>query len=115
MAKLELDLERIAKLEDLLGAQLPEILDALVAGIYEQVDRAEEALDSGRPQDAIQPAHRCRNDALMVGAQPMLAALSDLEYGSRGDRLEDAHAAMQRLREVWPETRSEFQSAAHSR
>ncbi len=112
--RVELDLERVAKLEDILGSKLPDILASLVAGMDEQVDRAEEALASGRLQDVTQAAHRCRNDALMVGAQPMLAALSDLEDASRGNRLKDAHAAMQRLREVWPETRSELQRAVHS-
>jgi HPt (histidine-containing phosphotransfer) domain-containing protein len=112
--RVELDLERVAKLEDILGSELPEILASLAAGMEEQVQRAEEALADGRLPDVTQAAHRCRNDALMVGAQPMLAALSDLEDASRGDRLEEAHAAMQKLREVWPETRSELQRAVHS-
>ena len=112
--RVELDLERVAKLEDVLGSKLSEILASLVAGMEEQVERAEKALADGRLQDVTQAAHRCRNDALMVGAQPMLAALSELEDASRGDRLEDARAAMQRLREVWPETRSELQRAVHN-
>jgi HPt (histidine-containing phosphotransfer) domain-containing protein len=112
--RVELDLERVAKLEEILGSELPEILATLVAGIDEQVERAEAALADGCLQDVTQAAHRCRNDALMVGAQPMLAALSELEDASRSDRLEDAHAAMHRLREVWPETRSELQRAVHS-
>ena len=111
---MELDLERVAKLEDVLGSDLSEILASLVAGMAEQIQRAEEALADDRLRDVTQAAHRCRNDALMVGAQPLLAALSALEDASRGERLADAHAAMQRLREVWPETRSELQRAVHS-
>lgn len=112
--RVELDLERVAKLEDILGSELSEILASLVAGMDEQIERAEEGLADDRLQDVTQAAHRCRNDALMVGAQPMLAALSELEDASRAGRLEDAHEAMRRLREVWPETRSELQRAVHS-
>jgi HPt (histidine-containing phosphotransfer) domain-containing protein len=112
--RVELDLERVAKLEDILGSELSEILASIVAGMEEQIKRAEEAPAEGRLRDVTQAAHRCRNDALMVGAQPMLAALSELEDASRGNRLEEARAAMQRLREVWPETRSELQRAVHS-
>jgi HPt (histidine-containing phosphotransfer) domain-containing protein len=112
--RVELDLERVAKLEDILGSDLSEILVLLVAGMAQQIERAEAALDDGRLADVTQAAHRCRNDALMVGAQPLLAALSELEDASRIERLEDAHVAMQRLREVWPETRRELQRAVHS-
>ncbi len=112
--RVELDLERVAKLEDILGSELPEILASLVAGMTEQIERAEEGLADDRLQDVTQAAHRCRNDALMVGAQPLLAALSELEDASRAGRLEDAREAMNRLREVWPETRDELHKAVHS-
>ena len=112
--RVELDLERVAKLEDILGSELSEILASLVVGMTEQIERAEEGLADDRLRDVTQAAHRCRNDALMVGAQPMLAALNELEDASRANRLEDAHAAMQRLRDVWPETRAELQRAVHS-
>jgi|SRR5690348_16537937 HPt (histidine-containing phosphotransfer) domain-containing protein len=112
--RVELDLERVAKLEDILGSDLSEILAAMAEGMAEQIDRAEQALADGRLPDVTQAAHRCRNDALMVGAQPLLAALTELEDASRGERPEDARAAMQRLHEVWPETRSELQRAVHS-
>jgi HPt (histidine-containing phosphotransfer) domain-containing protein len=111
--RVELDLERVAKLESVLGSDLPEILASLVASMSARVAQAEEALADGRLQDVTQAAHGCRNDALMVGAQPMLAALNDLEDASRADRLQDACGAMQRLRDVWPETRDELQRAVH--
>jgi hypothetical protein len=50
----------------------------------------------------------------MVGAQPMLAALNDLEDASRGGRLDDARAAMVWLQDVWPDTRDQLQRAVHS-
>jgi HPt (histidine-containing phosphotransfer) domain-containing protein len=112
--RVELDLERVANLESILGSDLPEILASLGASMSARIAQAEEALADDRLADVTQAAHACRNDALMVGAQPLLAALSELEDASRGDRLEDAHAAMHRLREVWPETRSELQRAVHS-
>ena len=112
--RVELDLERVAKLEDILGSELSEILASLVAGMGEQIERAEEGLADDRLQDVTQAAHRCRNDALMVGAQPLLAALNELEDASRAGRLEDAREAMRRLREVWPDTRDELHKAVHS-
>ena len=95
--RVELDLERVAKLESILGSDLPEILASLVASMSARIEQAEEALADDRLADVTQAAHACRNDALMVGAQPMLAALSELEDASRGNRLEDAHAAMQQV------------------
>ena len=103
--RVELDLERVANLESILGSDLPEILASLAASMSTRIAQAEEALADDRLADVTQARTGCRNDALMVGAQPMLAALSELEDASRGDRLEDAQAAMQRLRDVWPETR----------
>jgi HPt (histidine-containing phosphotransfer) domain-containing protein len=112
--RVELDLERVAKLESILGSDLPDILSSLVASMAARIAQAEEALTDGRLQDLTQAAHGCRNDALMVGAQPMLGALNELEDASRADRLEDARGAMQRLLDVWPETRAELQQAVHT-
>ena len=111
--RVELDLERVAKLEGILGSDLPEIVGSLVKSMDTRIEQAEQALADDRLKDAVQAAHGCRNDALMVGAQPMLAALSELEDASRASRLEDAHEAMRRLREVWPETRDELQRSVH--
>jgi HPt (histidine-containing phosphotransfer) domain-containing protein len=111
--RVELDLERVAKLENILGSDLPEIVASLVAGMSARITQAGEALADGRLQDVTQAAHGCRNDALMVGAQPMLTALNELEEASRGDRLEDARVAMQQLLDIWPETRDELQRAVH--
>ena len=112
--RVHLDLERVAKLESILGSELPEIVGSLLASMSARIAQAEEALADGRLQDVTQAAHGCRNDALMVGAQPMLAALNELEDASRGGRLDEARAAMQRWRDAWPETRDELQRAVHS-
>jgi HPt (histidine-containing phosphotransfer) domain-containing protein len=111
--RVELDLERVAKLEGILGSDLPEIVDSLVQSMAARIEQAERALADNRLLDVVQAAHGCRNDALMVGAQPLLAALNELEDAGRGDRLLDAQAAMERLRDIWPETRDELQRAVH--
>jgi HPt (histidine-containing phosphotransfer) domain-containing protein len=111
--RVELDLDRVAKLESILGAGLSEIVGSLVASMSAQIEQAERALVDDRLRDVTQAAHCCRNDALMVGAQPMLAALTELEDASRSDRLEATHVAMQRLRDVWPQTRDELQRVVH--
>lgn len=109
----QVDLARISQLENLLGAQLSEIIEALVQSVSEQVEEIERALDAGRPADAVQPAHRCRNDALMIGAKPLLAALTEVESAARRGELEQARSARARLRTIWPATRAELQRAAH--
>jgi HPt (histidine-containing phosphotransfer) domain-containing protein len=112
--RVELDLERVAKLESILGSDLPEILASLIANMSARIAQAEEALSDGRLHDVTQAAHGCRNDALMVGAKPMLAVLNELEDASRDGRLDDARAAMAWLHDVWPDTRDELQRAVHS-
>lgn len=113
--RVELDLERVAKLERILGADLPEIVTSLLASMSAQIEQAERALAADRLHDVTQAAHGCRNDALMIGAQPMLSRLNELEVASRSDRLRETHVAMQRLLDVWPETRDELQRAVHGR
>lgn len=111
--RVKLDLERVAKLEGVLGADLPEIVESLVASMSAQIEQAERALAAKRLQDVTQAAHACRNDALMLSAQPMLSTLNELEDASRSERLGATHTAMQRLRDVWAETREELQRAVH--
>jgi HPt (histidine-containing phosphotransfer) domain-containing protein len=84
-----------------------------MASMTARIEQAQRALADDRLQDVVQAAHGCRNDALMVGAQPLLTALTELEDASRGDRVQDAHAAMQRLSDIWPQTRDELQRAVH--
>jgi HPt (histidine-containing phosphotransfer) domain-containing protein len=108
----ELDLERVARLQSVLGADLIEIVGSLVASMETQIDQVERSLDAGRLEDVTQATHHCRNDALMVGVQPLLAALTELETASRSARLDSVHEAVKRLREVWPDTRDELVRAA---
>ncbi|HEY1510289.1 MAG TPA: Hpt domain-containing protein [Solirubrobacteraceae bacterium] len=108
-AFVQLDLERVAKLEQILGSGLREIIESLIASISRQLELAERALAEDRLSDVTQPAHTGRNDALLVGAQPLLRHLTELEDASRTGRLEDAREALSQVCEVWPETREALQ------
>jgi hypothetical protein len=110
--QVQVDLARISQLEDLLGARLSEIVGSLVRSMSAQIETIGRALDAGRPADAVQPAHYCRNDALMIGARPLLAALIDVESASLSDELEPARSALLRLRSIWPATRDELERVA---
>ncbi len=89
--------------------ELSEVIDSLVRSVSLEIDNVDRALAAGRPHDAVHPAHRARNDGLMIGAEPLLAALIELESaGSRGE-LEPARAALGRVRAVWPATRDELE------
>jgi HPt (histidine-containing phosphotransfer) domain-containing protein len=110
--QVQVDLARVSRLEDLLGAKLSEILASLLRSMAAQIETIEQALAAARPEDAVQPAHLCRNDALMVGAEPLLAALTDVESAGRSNRLEPARAALARLQSIWPATRDELERIA---
>lgn len=108
-AFVQLDLERVAKLEQILGSGLGEIIESLIASISRQLELAERALADDRLPDVTQPAHTGRNDALLVGARPLLTHLTELEAASRTGRLDDARVALRQVCEVWPETREALQ------
>jgi HPt (histidine-containing phosphotransfer) domain-containing protein len=100
-----LDHNRIAELEGLIGSDLGPILQSLEESISTAIEDADRALGAGEPASAAYAAHRCRNDALLVGALQLQEALATLEAASRGKELEPACAAMSRVREIWPATR----------
>jgi HPt (histidine-containing phosphotransfer) domain-containing protein len=110
--RVELDLERFARLEEVLGAELGEIIESIVDNLSEQIVQVEEALAAGQLEPATQAAHLCRNDALMVGARPLLEALSEVESATRSNQLGPARQALERLQEIWPSTRSELERIA---
>ena len=109
------DRARVIGLEEILGMELGAVVDSLVASVSLEIDNVDRALVAGRPHDAVHPAHRARNDGLMIGAQPLLDALIEVETaGSRGE-LEPARAALERVRAVWPATRDELQRCVTER
>ncbi len=107
-----LDPKRIAELEDLIGPELGPILQSLEQSISRTIDEADAALTTGELATVAYAAHRCRNDALMVGAHQLQDALSALEAASRRRELEAAREAMTRVREIWPGTQEELARAA---
>ena len=109
------DLQRIEELQTVLGADTETILASMLASMTKAIEQAQEAVGAGELGGATDPAHRARNDALMLGAQPLLAALTELEAATRDCDEARAAAAHERLGEVWPPTRDELAAIAGSR
>jgi hypothetical protein len=109
------DRARVIQLEEILGMELSEVVSTLVSSVSLEIENVDRALAAGRPQDAVHPAHRARNDGLMVGAESLLAALIDVETASTRGELAPAMAALQRVHEVWPATREELERCVSER
>jgi HPt (histidine-containing phosphotransfer) domain-containing protein len=107
-----LDLKRIAELSSLIGSDLEAMLSSLVKSMARSIEELEGAIAGADLEGATQAAHRCRNDALVVGARHLQAALSTVEAHSRDLRLEPAREALDQVREAWPLTRQELERAA---
>jgi HPt (histidine-containing phosphotransfer) domain-containing protein len=102
------DLERIRGLEDVLGSDAGAIVSTMLTGMTEAIDEAEAAMAADELDRAARAAHRCRNDAMMLGARQLLEALTELEAAGREYDAPRATAALERLRAVWPPTRAEL-------
>ena len=108
------DLTRIEELQTVLGADTEKILASMLASMTKAIELAESALAAGELDDATGPTHRARNDALMLGAEQLLTALTELEAATRDCDQARAAAALARVREVWPPTRHELAAIAGS-
>jgi hypothetical protein len=108
------DLKRIEELQSVLGADTENILASMLASMTKAIELAETAVVAGELADATGPAHRARNDALMLGAEQLLTALTELEAATRAFDEARAAAALERVREVWPPTRHELAQVAGS-
>jgi hypothetical protein len=108
----EFDLDRLAELQELLGKQLAEIVRTLVHELTVALAAAGAGLDSGDLVAVALAAHAARNSALMIDAQPLLAALSELEMYARNNDLANARLAHHRLLELWPQLRRQLELAA---
>ena len=98
----ELDLARIAELQDLLGADAGAIVASMLASMTGAIEEVEAALAAAELERATRAAHLCRNDALMLGANDLLQALTALEAATRDFDESRAHDALARVRPVWP-------------
>ncbi len=101
---IELDLSRLDQVVEVLGTTVPEIVGGIVRNLAEGIAGLQSQLDAEELERAAKTAHACRNDALLVGAQPLLRTLSELEQAARDGRLAEARAADASLIEIWPET-----------
>jgi Hpt domain len=108
----ELDLSRLADLQQLLESGLPQIVDTLLEELDRSMGAIGRALDDGDLAAAALAAHAARNSALMIEARPLLAALAALESGARGDDARAARQAHGRINQTWPPVRSQLEHAA---
>lgn len=108
-----IDLQRIGELEGLMGARAPAIVSSMLGNMTAAIDEVELAVGDGDLDRATSAAHRCRNDALMLGARQLLAALTDLEAATRQADGGGADAALEQVRLVWPPTRDELAASAN--
>ena len=106
------DLKRIEELQSVLGADTEKILASMLASMTKAIEQAESAVAAGELEQATGPAHRARNDALMLGAEQLQAALTELEAATRDHDEARAAGALERLGEVWPPTRHELAAIA---
>lgn len=114
MAEL-VDRERIAGLEQLMKEPLGELVAELAQSMDESVQRARVALAGADLDTTARAAHRCRNDALIVGAGPLQQALATLETAARAGEASAAHAALETVVDAWAKTRPELLAAAGPR
>ena len=108
-----IDLGRIGELEEVMGAGAVAIVSSMLENMTAAIDELELAMAAGDLDRATQAAHRCRNDALMLGARQLLSALTELEAATRGPDGSGAGAALARVREVWPPTRDELAASSN--
>jgi len=105
------DLDRIAELQDVMGARPGAIVASMLRNMTAAIDEVEAAFDAGELDRLTQAAHLCRNDALMLGAKPLLEALTALEAASRDHDESRTREALDGLRAVWPATREQLAHA----
>ncbi len=108
-----IDLGRIGELEEVMGTDAVAIVSSMLDNMTAAIDEVERAVAAGDLDRATSAAHRCRNDALMLGAQRLLTALTDLETATRSADQDGAGTALEGVRLVWPPTRDELAAGAN--
>jgi HPt (histidine-containing phosphotransfer) domain-containing protein len=106
------DREQVRRLQEVMGSDAASIVAPMLAGMTEAIEAIEGGVAAGDLDRVTRAAHAARNDALMLGARPLLEALTELEAASREYDEARAGAALDRVREVWPPTRAELTSLA---
>ena len=105
------DLKRIAELQEVMGTQAGAIVASMLRSMTAAIDEVEAAFAAGELDRVTQAAHLCRNDALMLGAKPLLEVLTALEAATRDYDESRAREALGQLRAVWPATREQMAEA----
>ena len=108
----ELDLDRLAELQGLLGTELPEIVTTLMTELGRAFAGIDAALADGDLAAAALAAHAARNSALMIDARPVLGRLGELEASARRQDATATIAANEHLHEAWPALRRRLERAA---
>jgi HPt (histidine-containing phosphotransfer) domain-containing protein len=106
------DLEQVLRLQGVMGPDLTSIVRPVLTSMTEAIDEIEAAMAAGDLDRVIRAAHRCRNDAMVLGARPLLRALTDLEDAGRDYDEARVTEARAHVREVWPPTRDELSRVA---
>jgi HPt (histidine-containing phosphotransfer) domain-containing protein len=107
------DLEQILRLQGVMGSDAAAIVTSTLENMTEAIEEIEAASAAGDLDRVIRAAHRCRNDALVLGARPLLKALTDLEAAGRDYEGARVAEALGRVRQVWPATRDELAAVAN--
>lgn len=110
----ELDLSRLAELQELLGTDLAGIVATLLAELDTAMTDIETGLAAGDLRQVAQAAHSARNSGVMIDAQPLLDALALLEAGARTGELAATRSAHGRLQTAWAPLRVRLAGAGRA-
>jgi HPt (histidine-containing phosphotransfer) domain-containing protein len=108
----ELDLTRLAELQELLGTEMKDLVATLVNELTRAMAQMTAALAAGDLDGVAHAAHDARNSALMIDAGPLLSRLSEVESGARADDMARTVAGHAAVAEAWPSLRGRLQAAA---
>lgn len=107
------DLEQVRRLQGVMGSDAAAIVTSMLAGMTDAISEVEDAIGVGDLDRVTRAAHRCRNDAMVLGARQLLRALTDLEAAARDHDEARVTEPLARVREVWPPTRDELASVTN--
>jgi Hpt domain len=108
----ELDLRRLAELQEQLGSGLPDIIATLIEELDRATTQIEAALAEGDMPACALAAHAARNSALMLDAAPLLGALREIETGARREAERPVRAGVEQMRLAWPALRLRLEAEA---
>jgi HPt (histidine-containing phosphotransfer) domain-containing protein len=108
-----IDLEQILRLQGVMGSDAGAIVTTVLTSMTDAIEEIENGMAADDFDRVTRAAHRCRNDALALGARPLLRALTDLEAAGRDYDAARASQALIRVHEVWPPTRDELAASAN--